>query len=110
MYSMDLRERAVGALEAGQSVSAVARRYEVARSTVRDWRDRAAWGRLEPDKTGPKGPRKFTPADDATIHQAIKRDPGVTAAQVRPRLSEEVSIASICERMRKLGYRLKKRR
>ena len=110
MYSMDLRKRAVEALNDGQSIAAVARRFKVSRPAVRDWKRRAAAGRLEPDKCGPKGPRKYTPADDALIHQAIKHDPGVTARQVQPRLSRPVSIGSLCGRMRKLGYRLKKSR
>ena len=110
MYSMDLRERAVKALNDGQSIAAVARRFEVSRPAVREWKRRAAAGRLEPDKCGPKGTRKFTSADDAMIHQAIKQDPGVTAKQVQPRLSQPVSIGSICGRMKKLGYRLKKSR
>ena len=108
MYSMDLRERAVKAVGAGQSITAVGRRLEVSRTAVRDWVRRAAAGRLKPDKSGPKGPRKFTPADDALIHQLIKQDPGVTAKRIQPQLSQPVSINAICDRVKKLGYRLKK--
>lgn len=108
MYSMDLRRRVVRALDDGQSIAAVARRFEVARPTVLDWKRRAAVGRLEPDKSGPKGPRKYTLADDAVIHQAIKHNPGVTARSIQPRLSQPMSIASICNRIKQLGYRLKK--
>ena len=36
-YSVDLRERVLAAAEAGEAVSAVARRFAVGRSTVQDW-------------------------------------------------------------------------
>ncbi len=36
-YSTDLRERVLSAVEAGETVSAVARRFAVGRSTVQDW-------------------------------------------------------------------------
>ena len=47
-YSMDLRERVVAAVESGQSIAAVSRRFEVSRPTVRDWRRgrrRGCWSR-----------------------------------------------------------------
>ena len=36
-YSADLRERVLAAVEAGEAMSAVARRFAVGRSTVQDW-------------------------------------------------------------------------
>ena len=110
MYSMDLRERVVAALDQGVGITEVARRFQVGRATAREWERRRDKGRLEPDKPGPKGARKFTSADDALICHAIKQNPGVTATEIRPQLSQWVSIQSICNRMNKLGYRLKKSR
>ena len=110
MYSMDLRQRVVRAVADGQGCPEVAKRFDVSIWSVRNWCARAEQGRLEPDKTGPKGSRKFTAADDALLTQAVKRDPGVTAGEVQPLLSQSVSINAICERWKRLGLRLKKSR
>ena len=61
-YSMDLRERAVAAVQSGEAIAVVARRYKVSRPTVRDWRERAQAGTLVPGKSGPKEPIKLTDA------------------------------------------------
>jgi len=110
-YSMDLRQRAVRAMEQGQALAQVARRFQVSETALRDWRRRAAEGRLEPtDKPGPKGPRKLTPADDATMRRLIDEQPGITAKQILPQLSVEVHIATVCRRLIQLGLSLKKSR
>ncbi|MEM7736184.1 MAG: IS630 transposase-related protein [Deinococcota bacterium] len=49
-YSLDLRKRIVAACEAGESKSAVARRFAVSRQTVIRYVDRAAAGKLAEDK------------------------------------------------------------
>ena len=110
-YSMDLRQRAVRAMEQGQALAQVARRFQVSETALRDWRRRAAEGRLEQtDKPGPKGPRKLTPADDATMRRLIDEQPGITAKQILPQLSVEVHIATVCRRLIQLGLSLKKSR
>lgn len=55
VYGVDLRERIVGAVEQGESKSAVARRFKVARSTVIDYMKRHEAGNLAAKKhPGPK--------------------------------------------------------
>ena len=107
-YSMDLRERVVAAVEAGDTIAAVARRFAVSRPTVRGWRDRARRGELSPGKPGPRGPIKLTADDDRVMREAVAARPGITAWELRPRLSVPVVDSTICRRLKKLGLSLKK--
>lgn len=109
-YSMDLRERVVAAVEDGQPIAAVARRFEVARPTVRDWRDRARRGQLEPGVPGPRGPIKLSVEDDRVMLEAVADKPGITARKLIPRLSVKVAECTVCRRLKKLGQSLKKSR
>ncbi|MFA5865457.1 MAG: IS630 transposase-related protein [Phycisphaerae bacterium] len=70
-YSMDLRKRVVAALKSGETPAAVARRFDVARSTAGEWQKGAGEGRLEPDRPGPACPRKITPADDRILREQV---------------------------------------
>jgi len=109
-YSMDLRERVVGALNRGASVAAVARRFGVSRPAVDDWRRRAERDALAPDKTGPKSPTKITPQDDQIMLDQIAENPGITANQLRELIGVEVAECTVCRRLKKLGLTLKKSR
>jgi len=109
-YSMDLRERVVAAVEGGEAIASVARRFSVSRPTVRDWRDRARSDRLTPGVPGPKGPTKLTADDDEVMRVAVASRPGVTAMELRPALSVPVVESTICRRLKKLGLSLKKNR
>jgi transposase len=109
-YSMDLRERVVAAVEAGEAIAVIARLFDVARPTVRDWRDRARRGVLTAGVPGPKGPTKLTEADDRLMREQVAARPGVTAMQLIPLLSVEVAECTVCRRLKKLGLRLKKSR
>lgn len=109
-YSMDLRERVVAAVNAGGTITEVARRFSVSRPVVRDWRDRAARGELEPGVPGPKNPTKLTAADDQLMREMVAARPGITAMQLQPLLSVEVVECTICRRLKKLGLSLKKSR
>ena len=109
-YSMDLRERVVEAVEAGERIGTVARRFSVAWHTVQDWHNRARRGQLEPAKPGPKGPIKLTDADDEVMHQQVKTNPGITALELIPLLSVRVEECTVCRRLKKLGLSLKRNR
>lgn len=109
-YSLDLRRRVVRALKTGESIAAVARKFSVSRPTVRSWRDRATAGQLSADRPGPRGPSKFTEADDALIRQQVAAKPGITARELVPLLSQPVTIAAVCRRLNQLDLPLKKRR
>ena len=109
-YSMDLRERVVAAVNRGEAIAAVAQRFEVARPTVRDWRDRARRDALMPGVPGPKSPTKITPEDDRLMRDMIAKRPGITANELRAMLSVEVAECTVCRRLKKLGLTLKKSR
>lgn len=109
-YSMDLRERVVEAVEAGEKIGTVARRFSVAWHTVKDWLNRARHGQLEPEKPGPKGPIKLTEPDDEVMQQQVKANPGITAIELIPLLSVEVEECTVCRRLKKLGLSLKRSR
>lgn len=110
VYSMDLRERVVAAVNRGEPILVVARRFQVARPTVRDWRDRAERDALTPGVPGPKSPTKITPEDDQLMRDMIAKRPGITANELRTMLSVEVAECTVCRRLKKLGLTLKKSR
>ena len=106
-YSVDLRERVVDALNSGESISVVSRRFCVSRAAARDWLKRDV---LTPGKPGPTSPTKITPEDDRLMRDEVARNPGVTANQLRAMLSVEVAECTVCRRLKKLGLTLKKSR
>lgn len=108
-YSIDLRKRVVAALGKGKSISAVARQFDVARSTVRDWHQRAKQDRLKPDKTGPQSNVKLTPADLELIRRKTQQQSGITLAELCTLVSVDVVPSTIWRAMRQQGLSFKKR-
>jgi transposase len=108
LYSMDLRKKVMAALGRGESVSSVSGRFEVSRRTIGRWIQRQAVGQLAHDRSGPKGPVKLTPADDQTLREALRDQPGLTLLQLRALLSVQVAQSTICRRLKKLELTLKK--
>jgi len=106
---VEMRRRMLAAVERGESIASVARRFEVSErglhKLIRRCRER---GTLEPAKPGPKGPTKLTPADDAKMLEMIERDPGVTLNAIRAQLSVGVAESTVCRRLKRLGVSLKK--
>ena len=109
-YSMDLRKRVVSAVESGATITAVARRFSIARPTVRDWRDRAGRGALAPGTPGPQGPMKLTDDDVRIIRDSVAAQPGITAKQLRQQLSVTVSLQTVYQHLKRLGLSLKRSR
>ena len=101
-YSMDLRERVVVAVNHGDTIAGVARRFSVSRPAVRDWRERARREALEAGKPGPKGPIRLTEADDRLMREQIAKRPGITAKQLMAVLSVPVVESTVCRRLLKL--------
>lgn len=109
-YSMDLRERVVAAVNHGAPIAVVARRFNVSRPTVRDWRDRAKRQALAPGTPGPKDPIKLTADDDQRMRDAIARRPGITLRELQAVVATPVAESTICRRLKRLGLTLKKSR
>ena len=110
-YSKDFRLKVLAAVDRGESAAAVARRFDIGERTVRRFKQRR---RLTGDvlalKTGPQGPTKLTPEDDAVLLEQVRLKPGITAKELLPMLSVEVAISTVCRRLIKLGWSLKKSR
>jgi transposase len=106
---VQMRRRMLAAVERGEPIAQVARRFEVSErglhKLIRRCRER---GTLEPGKPGPKAPTKLTPADDATMLAMVRADPGVTLNAIRAKLGVSVAESTVCRRLRRLGLSFKK--
>jgi transposase len=110
-YSMDLRERVVAAIMAGQRREAVSRRFEISLSSVgryiRRFREKGA---LAPDKFG--GHKRHSLAgEEEQLREWIKERPDMTLAEIKDRLHEggiDVGRTAISNFLRHLGLSYKK--
>lgn len=111
LIPLEMRKRMLAAVERGESVASVARRFEVTQrglhKLIRRCRER---GTLEPARPGPKEPIKLTAADDAKMLAMIRADPGVTLRELASQLSVPVAQSTVSRRLKKLGVTLKKNR
>jgi transposase len=113
-YSRDLRRRVVAAvLEEGQSKEAVARRYEVGRSTVYRWLEAAlVEGRLEakPMRGGPRP--TIRDGGEAALKRLVAAEGHLSLAEYRDRLAEETGVRvhpwTVGRAFRRLGLTRKK--
>lgn len=112
-YSADLRERMLAAAEAGEAVSAVARRFAVGRSTVQDWvRALRQENRREAGRMG--GHRKPVIAGEAeaALRRMLEGANHLTLAQCRDRLAEEakvsVHLSTVHRALARMGWSRKK--
>ncbi len=93
-YSADLRERVLSAVEAGETVSAVARRFAVGRTTVQDWvRALRQEGRRVAGKMGGHVRPKVSAEAEAVLRRALEAANYLTLAQCRDRLAEEAGVS-----------------
>ena len=110
--SIDLRERVVAAIQAGESCRSVAKRFEVAVSSVVKWSQRQRiTGSVAPGKMG--GHRKpiLDPHRDFIV-QRIEAVPHLTLHRLKDELAlrgVKVSHDTIWTFMRRHGLRFKKR-
>jgi len=108
-HSMDIRRRVIAGLERGESAKAIAQRLEIGERTVYDLRKRHAAGRLEPDKTGPRGPTKLTEQDQQTLAHTVSRQPDITLRELASMMSVPVAQSTICRALRRLKLTFKKK-
>ena len=113
-YSEDLRERIVGAVEAGHSRRAAARMFEVSASCavklVRRWRET---GSVKPDKIGAPKRSKLDPHAQWLL-DLVKGEPDLTLEEIQARLHEErdmaASIGAIWKFFERQDFSFKKNR
>lgn len=93
-YSADLRERVLTAVEAGEAVTAVARRFAVGRATVQDWvRALRQDGRRVAGKMGGHVRPKVSADAEAVLRRALEGANHLTLAQCRDRLAAEAGVS-----------------
>jgi len=110
-YSRDFRLKVLAAVDRGETDQAVARRFDIGERTVGRYKQRRELtGDVEAFKTGPEKPTKLTPDDDQIMREQIAARPGITAQQLVPMLSVDISISAVCRRRIKLGLSPKKSR
>lgn len=111
-YSADLRERLLGAIDAGLPLAEGARLLGIGPSTVRRWRARQR-------ATGPAAARprpgrapRIGPVQATTLAAQVAADDDATLAQHCARWEAEqgevVSVATMSRTLRRLGITLKK--
>lgn len=109
--SMDLRERVVGAVAAGESCRSVAARFGVSVSSVVKWSQRhRATGSVAPGKMGGHRKRMLEPHRVFILEQ-IARTPHLTLHRLKDELSAHgvtVSHNTIWVFLRREGLRFKK--
>lgn len=111
-YSIDLRQRIVDAVKAGESRTSVARRFKVGYQTVRNYLKLDAHGSLEPRKTQTRASRKFTPVALKALKAWLEEKNDLTLKQLQRRLLEQfqiqISLPSIWDRLVAMNLTWKK--
>lgn len=108
-FSMDLRERVIADCDEGLGTTAVAKKYRVSESWVRNLKRRRR-------ETGQIGPRKqrtshATKLDDQLerLRQLVEECPDATLLELRDRLGVPVAPATIWRALRRLQLTFKKK-
>jgi transposase len=111
-YSVDLRERLLGAIDAGLSQAEASRLFGVGTSTITRWRQRrAATKTLHPTPRPGRAPR-IGPAQADALQAQIATDADATLAAHCATWAQEhnvtVSVATMSRAIRRLGITVKK--
>jgi transposase len=115
-YSLDLRERVVGAFDAGEMTDEqVAKLFQVGEATVHRWkRLRRETGSLVPrPPCGGGMPPRVAPEKYDLVREIVRAEPDLTVAEVawefHRRTDRSVSPAAMGRTLQKLGLTRKKR-
>ena len=111
-YSADLRERLLGAIEAGLPVAEAARLFRVCPSTIRRWRQRRRATGTVAARSRPGRTPRIGPAQTTALRTQIAGAPDATLAQHCARWATAhgvaVSVATMSRTIRRLGITRKK--
>ena len=105
---MDLRLKVIAALEQGQSIRKVAKRFDISYRTVFEYKRKAAKNDLEPHRTGPRHTAKLGPDDLQKIRQLIEHNPGITLKQIAKHMSVPVAESTMSRTLKRMNISLKK--
>jgi transposase len=107
-YSMDLRERVIGACDLGGGTKAVAKTFGVSPAWVRRLKQhRRERGDILPRNGGGSRGCKI---DRARLAELVAEQPDATLAELRERLRISVTLWAICKALRELKLSYKKSR
>lgn len=111
-YSLAFRERALGALDRGHSLTAVADLFGVGTATLKRWRrQRRETGALAPHPK-PGRPPRIAPTQHAAVVAQVQTRPDATLAEHcaawAAATTVRVSPATMCRLLQKLHLPLKK--
>ncbi|MDQ3525901.1 MAG: IS630 transposase-related protein [Chloroflexota bacterium] len=113
-YSLDLRQRVVTALERGQSVSAVSRLFDLARSTVIRYRDQHQQTGQLAARTSPGRPALITAEQYPELEAQLTAHPDSTLDAHCQHWAERTGVvlsrATLSRTLQRLGWSYKKRR
>jgi transposase len=112
-YSLALRERLVRAIDAGLAPGEIERTMGISRRTQRRWRQRrAATGDLTP-RTSPGRPSNTSHVHRVLLQTQVEQQAEYTLAQHCAAFAQATSIdlspATMCRTLARLGLSLKKR-
>lgn len=107
-YSMDLRQRVIGACDRGQPTKVVAATFGVSPAWVRRLKQhRRERGDIIPRSGGGSRGRKI---DRERLAQLVAEQPDATLVELRDRLQIQVTPWAICKALRELKLSYKKSR
>jgi transposase len=111
-YSLDLRERALAAYDAGQeTLAAITKRFSVSRTWIHDLlKRRREEGTIAPRPHGGGHPTAFSGKTIALLDKFLSAHPDATLEEIRDHFSGRVecSIVTVHNTLHRLGYRVKK--
>ena len=108
-YSMDLRERVLADCDAGLGTLAVANKYRVSPSWIRRLKQRRRQtGEIAPRPRGPNRRTKLS-AHQEELGRLVEQSPDATLEELRAQLPVRVSVGTLCNALRALKLRFKKR-
>ena len=112
-YSADLRERLLGAIDAGLPVAEGARHLGICPSTVRRWRVRRREAGTAAARPRPGRTPRVGPAQESALRAQVVAHPDATlvqhCAQWEAEQGVRVSVATMSRTLRRLGITLKKK-
>ena len=107
-YSVDLRERALALIDAGDTASEVAEFFQVTVRTLRSWLAlRRQTGEVAPRK-GVVGPKPKLAEHRAKITAAVQAAPSATLEELRVTLSLPGCLSTLWNALEQWGLTLKK--
>lgn len=107
-YSMDLRERVIGACEQGEETKQVAKRFGVSPAWVRRLKQhKRERGDIIPRTGGGSRGRKI---DRVQLAELVAQHPDATLVELRDKLGIHVTPWAICKALRELKLSYKKSR